>query len=173
MKVSVYSLDESIAEFFAEHRLVTREQCDERALALVGGPIAPVPIQGSFSYTVAAGEGPSSKIVQFRGPESPLDLEVVDKAKRIHGDVVAGYTFHGTIGDALSVFVTNRLPGDSLVMMHFGYDDAQNTAGKTSETEPTSKLPQRSTTVIDLAQYVFVFPCFLLISNSSLPSSCL
>ncbi len=68
----LYSLEDTINDFFAAHAPVTRQQCDELAVSLVGGPINPVPIQGSFSYTVTAG-AQQSKIIQFRDANSNLD----------------------------------------------------------------------------------------------------
>jgi hypothetical protein len=51
----LYSLGDTISDFFASRAPVTQQQCDDLAVSLVGGPVNPVPIQGSFSYTVTAG----------------------------------------------------------------------------------------------------------------------
>uniref|UniRef100_A0A8H7NQ01 Uncharacterized protein n=1 Tax=Bionectria ochroleuca TaxID=29856 RepID=A0A8H7NQ01_BIOOC len=51
----LYSLGDTISDFFASRAPVTQQQCDDLAVSLVGGPVNPVPIQGSSSYTVTAG----------------------------------------------------------------------------------------------------------------------
>ena len=61
----IYSLDNTINSFFESQSIVTRRQCDELAVSLVGEPVSPAPIQGAFSYTVIAG-AKQSRIVQFR-----------------------------------------------------------------------------------------------------------
>lgn len=69
---TIYSLDDTIKEFFESNSAVTRQQCDELAITLVGEPINPSPIQGAFSYTVIVG-AKQSKVVQFRTQTSILN----------------------------------------------------------------------------------------------------
>lgn len=97
MNVVIYSLQDTINEFFASHASVTQQQCDDLAVSLVGGPVNPVPIQGSFSYTVTAG-AQQSKIGQFRDANSDLDTDVLNLARQVYGQVVAAYTSHGEVG---------------------------------------------------------------------------
>jgi hypothetical protein len=82
----IYSLDNTVNTFFETQPTVTRRHCDELAVALVGEPVSPTPIQGAFSYTVIAGVK-QSKIVQFRAQISLLDIEALSLARAIHGDL--------------------------------------------------------------------------------------
>lgn len=107
-----YSLSTSISTFLSTHSSTTRSECDSLAQSLLHSPtISPVPIQGSFSYTVVASD---SQLAQFRSPTSPLDVEVLRRAREVYGgDVVADTTFHGQIGQErpLLVYVIEKLPG--------------------------------------------------------------
>ncbi|QKX56544.1 uncharacterized protein TRUGW13939_03649 [Talaromyces rugulosus] len=114
MDVEPYSAESSIASFFAAHAPVTREQCDEYAVHLAGGTATAVPIQGSFSYTVMAGDG-KTKIIQFRDPSSDLDRKVLDLAGRVHQGIVPSYTFHGLFCDRLPVYAMEKLSGTPYV----------------------------------------------------------
>jgi hypothetical protein len=109
---TLYSLNDTINDFFRTETDTTQEDCDKLAQSLVGGHIQPVPIQGSFSYTVCGGPE-SSKIVQFRAQKSDLELEILNLSQRIHVQFVANYDYHGTIGSSLplSVYVMNRIHG--------------------------------------------------------------
>jgi hypothetical protein len=107
----LYSLDNAINRFFESESIVTRQECDEFAVSLVGEPVIPVPIQGAFSYTVTAG-AEQIKIVQFRAQSSVLDKEALDLARKICGQFVAQCTYYGTIGQSspLAVYVIHKLP---------------------------------------------------------------
>lgn len=110
MSPTPYSLSTSISTFLSTHSSTTRSECDSLAQSLLHSPtISPVPIQGSFSYTVAS----PSQLAQFRSPTSPLDVEVLRRARSIHGSLVADTTFHGQIGQErpLLVYVIEKLPG--------------------------------------------------------------
>ncbi|KAK7424770.1 hypothetical protein QQX98_000353 [Neonectria punicea] len=85
----IYSLDGAISSFFDSNTSATRQQCDDFALHHAGGPLDPVPIQGSFSYTVTAWRD-KSKIVQFRTQDSSLDIGMINLAKTVHPQFVAG-----------------------------------------------------------------------------------
>lgn len=106
---TTYSLNNSIATFLSSQTDTTREECDLLARSLLSDTISPVPIQGSFSYTVAD----HSRLAQFRTPGSPLDVEVLRRARSIHGSLVADTTFHGQIGQErpLLVYIIEKLPG--------------------------------------------------------------
>lgn len=111
--MEVYSLDSSIESFFLEaNNSATREECDDFALSLVDAtsPIRPVAIQGAFSYTVVASE---NKIFQFRFPRSGINIELVNLAAIIHGNVIARCNYHGTIGEpnGLGIYEMDKLPG--------------------------------------------------------------
>jgi hypothetical protein len=143
---SVYSADKVINMFFKSQTTVSRQECDELALSLVGGPVNPVPIQGAFSYTVIAGSN-QSKIVQFRAQSSVLDMEVLNLARAIHGQFVATCTYHGVIGcqpSPVSVYVMERLPGTT-------YIHARCIHGLSAA--PSSEVVSRqSNTVVDFAR---------------------
>ena len=144
----VYSLDNAINSFFKSQPSVTRRQCDELAVSLVGEPVNPTAIQGAFSYTVIAGVE-QSKIVQFRSQDSVLDMETLKLARAIHGQVVAACTYHGNIGQSsspLSVYVIEKLPGTT-------YIQARCINGLSAEPslETASRQPN---TVIGFARYV-------------------
>ena len=145
MNPILYSLKDTINDFFASHPPVTQQQCDKLAVSLVGGPVNPVPIQGSFSYTVIAG-AQQSKIVQFRDANSDLDTEILDLARQVHGQVVAAYTFHGQIGQSspLSIYLMEKLPGTP-------YVSAQSRYCKPAGTSLQKELQQHSKTVVDFA----------------------
>lgn len=109
MSPTPYSLSTSISTFLSTHSSTTRSECDSLAQSLLHSPtISPVPIQGSFSYTVAASP---SQLAQFRSPDSPLDVEVLRRAREIYGgDVVAKTEFWGNFG-GLGVYVIEKLQG--------------------------------------------------------------
>lgn len=108
-----YSLSSSIAEFFKKTS-ATREACDAKALALVGGAVVPVPNQGSCSYSVYAGAN-SAFLVQFRLKSLELKLELAALARSVHGCLVPDVTFHGEMGigdsEPVLVYVFNRIRG--------------------------------------------------------------
>jgi hypothetical protein len=75
------------------HGSVTRAECDQLAISLVGDPICAVPIQGCFSCPVAAGPEQYST-VQFLAQVSPLSVDTLQLARKIHGQLVAVCTYH-------------------------------------------------------------------------------
>lgn len=105
-----YNLDDSIATFLSTQTDTTREECDILARSLLlSAQVSAVPIQGAFSYTVAD----HSRLAQFRGPNSPLDVEVIRRARSIHGPLIAETIYHGQIGRdrPLLVYLIERIPG--------------------------------------------------------------
>lgn len=109
MSPTPYSLNNSISTFLSTHSSTTRSECDSLAQSLLHSPtISPIPIQGSFSYTVVASH---SQLAQFRSPTSPLDVEVLRRAREIYGgDVVAKTEFWGNFG-GLGVYLIEKLQG--------------------------------------------------------------
>lgn len=85
-----------------------------------------------------------SKITQFRDEQSDLDTRTLDVARQIHGQIIANCTFHGKIGESLSVYSMEKLPGIPYI-------------------SATLDGVQRSNTVTDYALYVelrgYVNPC--------------
>lgn len=109
MSPTPYSLSTSISTFLSTHSSTTRSECDSLAQSLLHSPtISPVPIQGSFSYTVVASH---SQLAQFRSPDSPLDVEVLRRAREIYGrEIVAKTEFWGNFG-GLGVYLIEKLQG--------------------------------------------------------------
>lgn len=108
--LQIYSLDDSIAEFFSPFKEVTRQMCDETAARIVGWPINPCPIQGYFSYIVYAGPE-QSKVVQFRSEE--VKDETLQLAKSIYGPFVPSTVRHASLGinEKIYVWEADRIPG--------------------------------------------------------------
>lgn len=143
----IYSLDNTINSFFESQSTVTRRQCDELAVSLIGEPVNPAPIQGAFSYTVIAG-AKQSKIVQFRAQSSILDMETLNLARAIHGQFVATCTYHGNLGQSspLSVYVIEKLPGTT-------YIQARCINDSLSAELSLEAVSRQSNTVVGFARY--------------------
>lgn len=145
-KLVVYTLDGAINDFFKSHLNVSRKQCDVLAASIVGEPVEPVPIQGSFSYTVTAGND-QAKIVQFRSPESTLDTNTLDLARNVHGKLVPSPIYHGRIGhlpSQLHVYIMDKIPGNIYVQAQSDYHVPVGTSLKASL--------QHANTVADIAR---------------------
>lgn len=106
--MSYYSLQNTINECFSG-RTVTQKECDQVAAEVTGEAVNPVQLQGAFSYTVAA----RGLIVQFRVPESLLDTEKMDLARKIYGNIVPSCGNKGVIGPppSLTIYVMEKVPG--------------------------------------------------------------
>ena len=143
----IYSLDNTINSFFKSQSTVTRRQCDELAVSLIGKPVNPAPIQGALSYTIIAGVK-QSKIVQFRAQSSVFDMETLNLARAIHGKFVAACIYHGNIGQSspLSVYVIEKLPETTYI---------QALCINSLSAEPSLEAASlQSNTVVDFARYV-------------------
>ena len=148
---TIYSLDDTINSFFESQSAVTRQQCNQLAIDLVGEPVNPAPIQGAFSYTVIAG-AKQSKVVQFRTQSSILDMESLKLAQTIYGQFVAGCTYYGNIGQSspLSVYVIEKLLGAT-------YIEARCISS--TSVEPSSEEKSRQfDTVADLRSILICVP---------------
>ncbi|KAK6213599.1 hypothetical protein QIS74_09601 [Colletotrichum tabaci] len=112
-----YSLDNAISAFFETNTTATRKQCDGFALSRAGGQVHPVQIQGTFSYTVTAGTN-KSRIFQFRIQDSGIDMEIMNLAKTVHPQLVAGCKYHGTIGGSrpVHVYEMGNIPGAAYII---------------------------------------------------------
>ena len=140
---SFSDLSEFIAHFFSKAGACTsRSQCDAFANKTFGGPITPVPVQGTCSYTVTN----ATTIIQFREPESPLDVRVLASVQAAHPGIVANHSFHGMIGEspALHIYSMNILPGANYFDRSLSLMD--------------DDLDHRLTTVRSLARFVNIFP---------------
>ena len=75
------STRQSPGELFLTNAGISKEDCFRLARSLGEGPdpLIPTPLQGGNSYTLHSGD----IVVQFRA--QPLDLEVLTKAREIHG----------------------------------------------------------------------------------------
>lgn len=148
---TTYSLNNSIATFLSSQTDTTREECDGLAQSLLHSPtISPVPIQGSFSYTVVASH---SQLAQFRSPDSPLDVEVLRRAREIHGrEIVAKTEFWGNFG-GLGVYLIEKLQGVTYLewLMKSGL-------GRRLDGE---RFERQRGLVGDFARYVPMFVCLV------------
>lgn len=140
-KYVVYTLDSSINDFFTSSTTVTRQQCDDFAVARAGGVVTPLQMQGVCSYTVTAGPN-NSKLFQFRAEDYTIDMDHITLAKATHPEFVADCTYLGTIGDSrpLHIYEMENLPGTAHIMAKIPADD----------------MVRQSNAVKDLASYV---PC--------------
>jgi hypothetical protein len=141
---ATYSLSDPIETFLWSQTDTTREDCDLLAQSLLSANISPVSIQGSLSYTVAD----HSRLTQFRRSDSPLAIEVLQRARSIHGSLVADTTYLGRIGQdrPLLVYVIEKLPGIT-------YIEYQLKSGL-SQTLCEQRYERQRTLVEDFAQYV-------------------
>lgn len=117
----LYSPDGAIDEFFNSNTTVTRQQCDEFAIARAGGVSTALQMQGVCSYTVTAG----AKLFQFRDENSTIDMGNITLVKAIHPEFVASCKYLGTIGDSRPVYIyeMEHLPGTAHIMARIPSDD--------------------------------------------------
>ena len=95
-----------ISNFFSSNTSSTRDQCDDLAAKLLGGPVSATPIQGGNSYTVEGKEVP--KVVQFRS--SQLDMAKLGLVQQVYLEFVPQCVYHGAL-ESLHVYIWNRVPG--------------------------------------------------------------
>ena len=140
------SLDTEIQEFFSQTS-ATREVCDTKAKALVGGNVVPVTEQGNCSYTVYAGLE-SEFVIQFRLKSLMLNSEMANLAFQVYDALAPKATFHGQIGsddkEPLLVYVMNRIKGIS----HLDFVLADKLPENSDQ-----NLIWRNTIVSDVARY--------------------
>ncbi|KAJ5300077.1 hypothetical protein N7508_007320 [Penicillium antarcticum] len=88
-------------------------QCDELAISRAGGVSTALQMQGVCSYTVTAGPN-ESKLFQFRGENSIIDMGNITLAKGIHPEFVASCT----MGDSRPFYIykMEHLPGTARIM---------------------------------------------------------
>lgn len=141
-----YSLEDSMASFFSTYG-VERNICDAKSIELVGGSAIPVSIQGNCSYSVYA--GPSSEfVVQYRPESLPVDIEIIRRARDIHGLKVPLMEEQGRLDasgkkGALIIYVMPRVQG----MSYLEFVRKQGISGS------PSILRWRSTFIKDAARY--------------------
>lgn len=144
-----YSVDGEIADFFRQ-TTATRAECDEHALALVGGPaVMPVAVQGVCSYTIYAGPD-LGFVVQFRLKSLELPVQTAKLARTIYGHFAPEVSVHGQLGadadgerEPLLVYVMNRVKGIS----HLGFILAHGYPENTPE-----NFARRKTLMADVAR---------------------
>lgn len=117
----MYALSTILMTKFFETSPISKEHCNSVAATIDGGreTVEPTPLQGSSSYTVQVGNGTNRFIVQFRKPESPLDMKVLAAARQTYGKLVpACEHLVGTL-DPLHVYRMNDASGDALLFARF------------------------------------------------------
>ncbi|KAF1950266.1 hypothetical protein CC80DRAFT_456045 [Byssothecium circinans] len=128
MPMFVYTLKDAIDRFFSDAGASSSKiQCDDFVRRRYGGggdggdggQIRPAGIQGVTSYTVIAGPS-GNKIIQFREQTALLDMNMLELAKEIHGEVVPRCSELGWIGDPsgspLAIYEMDRLHGENYIM---------------------------------------------------------
>ncbi|KAF2219805.1 hypothetical protein BDZ85DRAFT_268354 [Elsinoe ampelina] len=75
-----------MSDFFSVHPEMTIEVCIARAESITGQKVSALHWQGYHSCTLQSEGGQT--VVQFRSEASPLDQEVMDLARNIHGRLV-------------------------------------------------------------------------------------
>lgn len=108
-----YSLEDAVADFFKKSR-IKREDCDKKALDLVGGRIEPVAVQGNCSYSIYAGPA-LEYVLQFRPSPLSLNLDHILLARKIHGSLVPLIRNRGQVGEkyeeGMTVYEMPRIHG--------------------------------------------------------------
>ncbi|KAL5437685.1 hypothetical protein PMIN06_010463 [Paraphaeosphaeria minitans] len=95
----VYTLNNAIDTFFSKAGASSSKiECDDFVRRRYEGQILPVNIQGLTSYTVIAGPK-GNKIIQFREQAALLDMNMLELAKDIHGEVVPSCSELGLHGE--------------------------------------------------------------------------
>ncbi|KIW39706.1 uncharacterized protein PV06_08295 [Exophiala oligosperma] len=140
-------LHKVVNAFFGPQPTVTRKQCDDLAVALVGGIVIPTSIQGAFSYTVMAGPN-LTRIVQFRVHDSVLNMMAVSLAQMIHPQLVPACTYHGKLGGSspFLVYVMEKLCG-------FSWFRVRSLWNLPTGPPPMNLVSRRRNTAVDLARY--------------------
>ena len=101
-------------KFFNTHQSVSRKDCGDYATTIAGGAIRPTAIQGGSSYTVMAADG--SKVIQFRSPQSPMNIEYLDLARDTYGaEFIPACRYLGLLGQT-HVYVLDTVAGDALAL---------------------------------------------------------
>ncbi len=143
MTTAVYTLDQTIADFFSASTTCTRQQCDAFVVSQTGLDPQPVPLQGMFSYTVSAGP---DKIFQFRAASSPLDMDLLRLAGEVHAQFVPRCREHGMMGEdewwRVRVYEMERREGVAYVL-----------ARDVEIPQPEEAITSQRRTVQDLAKH--------------------
>lgn len=125
-----HDFDDELAVFFSQTS-VPQTECDTLAAQLLNTTnITPVPIQGTCSYTVFAGQ---EIVVQFRLKSLELSIETSDLARQIFGKWAPCVEFKQQLGeDGVSsekkpvlVYVMSRVKGISMLefILEYGYQE--------------------------------------------------
>lgn len=97
-----------IQVFFERNRCVTQKQCNDKAQEITGDIVTPTVCQGGTSYTVYA----SGRIVQFRGPGSFLDMDLMGGIEQAYPGFAPWHKDCGPFHN-LRVYTMNNMGGDS------------------------------------------------------------
>ena len=109
-----------MSDLFDTHPEVQKEPCDQYAKQLVGGPVRALDWQGHHSYTLESSD--QKTVIQFRSGQSPLDSNVVELARIIHGRLVPKTMFLGYVpGSVVSIWKMEKIPG--VGFLHMVHDD--------------------------------------------------
>jgi hypothetical protein len=121
MAVDISALSRvQIGMFFLKNNPITQNQCDDKAKEITGESVSPTVCQGGTSYTVEAGED----IVQFRVPESLLDMSLMDAIEQAYAEFTPKHKDYGPF-HTLRVYTMNNVGGDSMYLAR-GYLQKNN-----------------------------------------------
>ncbi len=97
--------------FFQENTSVTQQQCNDMAQGITGQSVTSTACQGGTSYTVEGG----NLVVQFRAPNSPLDMALLQIIEQAYQGFVPRHKYRGQFGQ-LHVYVMNNVGGKSMYL---------------------------------------------------------
>ncbi|KXJ89677.1 hypothetical protein Micbo1qcDRAFT_164982 [Microdochium bolleyi] len=100
-----------IGVFFQENAPVLQTQCNDKARDITGKSVTPTACQGGTSYTVDAGQ----VIVQFRAPDSPLDMMLMKSIEQAYPGFTPQHKDHGLF-HSLHVYTMNNIGGVSMYL---------------------------------------------------------
>jgi len=99
--------------FFQRNEPVSQDACNKYATDIVGD-VHPTLVQEECSYTLIAAD--SSKVIQFRDPESPIYIKSLNLARDTYGSIlVPRCEHHGVLGH-LYVYVIDVVSGEALLI---------------------------------------------------------
>ncbi|KAH7021350.1 uncharacterized protein B0I36DRAFT_367765 [Microdochium trichocladiopsis] len=113
MAVDISALSQmQIGVFFQRNAPVSQTQCNDKARDMTGKLVTPTACQGGNSYTVDAGQ----VIVQFRAPDSPLDMMLMKSIEQAYPGFTPQHKHHDLFYH-LHVYTMNNIGGVSMYLV--------------------------------------------------------
>lgn len=102
---------------FEQHPELSPEACIRKAEEIVNGPVRALDWQGANSYTLASND--EKTVVQFRSAASPLDPNVLDMARVIHGELVPRSSLIGNMPNSTAaIWTMDKVPAVDMNHLH-------------------------------------------------------